>query len=208
MDTKKSALLPILFFGALWGILEASLGHLLHYLPIGLSGMLMFPLAFYLMTQLWSVNLRRTDLLWMGLLAASIKLVDLFIPGLPAVKTLNPAMALLLQAMMVSVLIPAMEKEKKFFYAAVPAAALSWRILFILWAFFMDSLTGGKVQLVHSMDKMLRFVLLDGAINALILFFFLSFSKDVLKNRLQKLSLRPLGAFAGLAVALGLQVLV
>lgn len=207
MDKQKSPFFPIIFFGALWGILEASLGHLLHYLPIGLSGLIMFPLACYLIKQLWAMNQNEADLWWMGLLAAGIKLVDLLIPGLPAIKTLNPAMALLMEALVVSLFISLIEKRGRSYIPAVFGLSFSWRILFILWGLLIDPISGGKVQLVHSIDSILRFVLINGVVNGAVLLLVFAPYKDLLQIPLHKLSRRPLGALAGLAAALGLQVI-
>lgn len=82
MDKKKvlSILFPVLFYGALWGIFEATLGTLLH-LPAfeagGLftkSSIIMVPVAFLLMTLCYKKTGSLTSVLFAGLISATIKL--------------------------------------------------------------------------------------------------------------------------------------
>ena len=83
MENKKnilSILFPVLLYGALWGIFEATLGTLLH-LPAfeagGLftkSSIIMVPVAFLFMTLCYKKTNSLTSVVFVGLIAATIKL--------------------------------------------------------------------------------------------------------------------------------------
>ncbi|MDP2913846.1 MAG: DmsC/YnfH family molybdoenzyme membrane anchor subunit [Candidatus Aminicenantes bacterium] len=70
------------FWGLLWGIWEATAGHLVHLVKIpGLSGFIMFPAAFFFMSRAFARSERAESIFLAACVAASIKLFDLFIPG-------------------------------------------------------------------------------------------------------------------------------
>ena len=83
MENKKkflSILFPVLFYGALWGIFEATLGTLLH-LPAfeagGLftkSSIIMVPVAFLIMTLCYKKTGSLISVVFAGLISATIKL--------------------------------------------------------------------------------------------------------------------------------------
>ncbi len=50
---KKELWTTIVFFGGLWGgLLEATLGYVLHLVPAYISGIIMFPIALGLLARL------------------------------------------------------------------------------------------------------------------------------------------------------------
>jgi len=99
-DTQK-LIRTVLFYGGIWGLCEATLGYLLHLLPCGFSGMIMFPIGFGLMTSAWRISGSRSAMAGAALIAVAIKLADLLIPLQPAIRTLNPVVAILLEALVV-----------------------------------------------------------------------------------------------------------
>lgn len=205
--------LTAVFYGALWGILEASLGHFLHYIPLPLSGFIMFPLAYLLMRRAFRVTGDSRVIFLMGFIAAGIKLVDLAIPGLPAVKTINPAMALLIEAMAVGV----------FYSVRMPQTALvprilginfSWRLFFLGFAFLIDRFTSAEVGLVQSSRAVFIFLLLNGILSAVLTLVFHLLEEKISEKSEKKevqekrpLAFRPLASLAGITGALVLQIL-
>ena len=105
---KKSKVLNILFnvlfWGALWGIVEATLGTLLHLPAFDKAGMyacsstIIIPIAYYLMANCY----KRTDSFYavflMGILASMIKLCVGFVIGfIPSVT--NPAIYIVVESL-------------------------------------------------------------------------------------------------------------
>jgi len=100
----KKNLNIILFWGALWGITEATLGYVLHIFSIplpGLPGLLMFPIAFIFMHRGYDSTQNPMSVLQIAFVAASIKLTDLLFGGLMTIYVINPALSLIVEALAV-----------------------------------------------------------------------------------------------------------
>ena len=98
--TNKRALIWIpLFWGSLWGLAEATLGHALHHVPIpGIAGYVMFPIGAFFMVQAFRYSGKLSAILLTAFVAAHIKLIDLFLPARSSLAVINPAMAMLCEA--------------------------------------------------------------------------------------------------------------
>jgi hypothetical protein len=89
-----------LFWGSVWGLAEATLGHLLHLARIpGLPGLVMVPVAAAVMGRA-AVRSRSAGAVFLaGVVAASFKLLDLFVPGTDVLALSRPIQAILLEAL-------------------------------------------------------------------------------------------------------------
>jgi hypothetical protein len=93
----------VLFWGSLWGIWEATAGHVFHLIHVpGLPGFVMFPVAFYFMSRAFVRSGRYDSIFLTALVAAGIKLFDFFIPGQNIQAVVNPARAILLESLAVA----------------------------------------------------------------------------------------------------------
>lgn len=104
MERRKELLdlaVGVILFGSLWGLLEATLGGWLHALNLPYKGAIMANLGFTIMAAAVAVYKRPTLPVGLGLVAASFKLLDVLIFSLSplARKVVNPAMAIILEAM-------------------------------------------------------------------------------------------------------------
>jgi hypothetical protein len=102
-----------LFWGAVWGVGEATLGHVLHLLRIpGLPGLVMAPFAVLIMGRLAAHSRGAGAVVLAGIVAASFKFLDLFVPGTDILALINPIQAILLEALAAAVWVgsPATEK--------------------------------------------------------------------------------------------------
>jgi len=97
-------LFNVLFFGALWGIVEATLGTLLHLPFFDKFGMYMasttivVPIAYYLMANCYKKTGSLYSVALMGVVASLIKLCVAFVVGFrPSVY--NPAIYILVEAL-------------------------------------------------------------------------------------------------------------
>jgi hypothetical protein len=89
-----------LFFGAVWGLAEASLGHLLHLLRVpGLPGLVMVPIAVLIMARAAARSRNAAAVFLAGAVAASLKLFDLLVPGTDLLALSRPIQAILLEAL-------------------------------------------------------------------------------------------------------------
>jgi hypothetical protein len=92
-----------LFFGAVWGLAEATLGHLLHLVRVlGLPGLVMVPLGVWITARTAARSRSAAAVFLAGLVAAFLKLLDLFIPGTDLLALSRPIQAILLEALAVA----------------------------------------------------------------------------------------------------------
>lgn len=94
----RKNLLAILFFGSLWGIIEATLGYVLHLLPIKIGSFIWLPLAFFFMRQVYKNTGKISSIIYISIMAASIKMLNLFLP-VRVDKVINPAISIILEGL-------------------------------------------------------------------------------------------------------------
>jgi hypothetical protein len=107
-----------LIWGSVWGLGEATLGHLLHLARVpGLPGLVMLPFAVLVMGRVLARSGSATAVFMAGAVAAGFKFLDLLLPGTDIFALLNPAQAILLEALAgaiwVSLTITGPEKQKR-----------------------------------------------------------------------------------------------
>jgi hypothetical protein len=166
---KLNTISYILIYASIWGFLEATLGWSLQFITFQVSGFVMFPLAMYILLSAYRKLGSASSLLWIGLAAGMIKLINLLLPGLPPIKTINPAIALVWEACFAAVLIPLLTREHRFSrlgYAAL--SSLGWRSAFLLSSAAIGFLGGIPISLLNSPRSMLTFLFLYGLVGALI----------------------------------------
>jgi hypothetical protein len=93
-----------LFWGSVWGLGEATLGHLLHLARVpGLPGLVMVPFAVFVMGRALARSPRASAVFLTGVVAASFKFLDLFVPGTDLLALSRPMQAILLEALAAAV---------------------------------------------------------------------------------------------------------
>jgi hypothetical protein len=99
---RPNRLLVPLFWGSLWGLCEATLGHFLHNLRLPvLPGALMFPIGVYFMLRAYRASGRVSDIFLASLVAAGSKFWDFFLPLHTAAAVINPALAIVSESLLV-----------------------------------------------------------------------------------------------------------
>jgi hypothetical protein len=92
-----------LLYGSVWGLGEATLGHLLHLARVpGLPGLVMFPFAVLVMGRVLARSGSAAAVFMTGVVAAGFKFLDLLLPGTDILAIINPAQAILLEALAAS----------------------------------------------------------------------------------------------------------
>jgi hypothetical protein len=89
-----------LVWGSAWGLGEATLGHLLHLARVpGLPGLVMVPFAVLIMGRVAARSRSAAAVFLAGVVAGGFKFLDLLVPGTDLLAVLNPAQAILLEAL-------------------------------------------------------------------------------------------------------------
>lgn len=196
---KKSLILTSVFFGSLWGISEAVLGYLLHLVPFGLSGFIMFPIGYCFMYRAFKLTHNIKSIMYVGFIAAFIKLADLVLPFLPSLKILVPSAAIVLESLSLyaAYLIFQNMRSKPSIYGIV-FSSISWRVVFTMLQ-VMLTLFGIKSGLLSGgIISIANFILLEGIVNVLIIYTFVHFEKKAVKDVNEVKYIRPViswGAF-------------
>lgn len=131
-----------LTFGGAWGFLEATLGTLLHLPFFRAGGMflgstaVMLPIAYFLLAGAYKETGRARTLLYVGLIAASIKLLALALPvswGKP-LTVINPAVSIVLESAFAGIFAAVLKPTKVLSLKSAGvmiAANLSWTLCFL-----------------------------------------------------------------------------
>jgi hypothetical protein len=102
-SSRAGGLGKVFLWGSLWGIWEATAGHVIHLTRVpGLPGFIMFPAAFYFMSRAFVRSGRYQSIFLAACVAAGLKLFDIFIPGQNIQAVINPAQAILLESLVVT----------------------------------------------------------------------------------------------------------
>jgi hypothetical protein len=103
VDKQKSAVGAALVWGASWGFWEATAGHLVHLVKIpNLPGLVMLPAALFFMSRAFLRSGRVEGIFFAGFIAASLKLATILLPGFTSRGAINPALAILIEALAVT----------------------------------------------------------------------------------------------------------
>jgi len=101
---RSAPLATALLFGSVWGLGEATLGHLLHLVRVpGLPGVVMLPFAALVMGRALARSGGAAVVFTTGVVAAGFKFFDLLLPGTDILAVINPARAILLEALAAAV---------------------------------------------------------------------------------------------------------
>ncbi len=102
--SSKNNIAGIIFFGSMWGMLEATLGAILHITHLPYTGAVMFGIGALLMSTGLRVYKPENAVgftLSMGLVASSIKGLNVLLPGeiMTFLVVLRPMMAIIIEAL-------------------------------------------------------------------------------------------------------------
>ena len=208
MDKKKALKIAaqIVFFGAIWGITEATLGFLLHFLPPTIAGIVMFPIAAFILVKAYKSTGSRSALVFVGFIAAGIKAVDFLIPGVMSFKIINPMISIVMESLWVAVaypLIKGTDWKKKL--AGGLAASIGWRTGYVIYMAVQFLITGFVSKYLATAGEFINFVVINGILSGAIAFLVIAAEPKLVFS---KLKFRPVYAVVALVLALGLQLII
>ncbi len=140
----------VLFFGGIWGIVEATVGYVLHIIPglsIYMTGAVLFPFAGLILYKAYQVTNSKSSLLFVGVIAAAIKAFDFFLPFNNPFKIINPMLSIIMESIALVLVISLLKKEDFASKASgLLIASVSWRLLYFAYM-GIQFLTSGFVYL-------------------------------------------------------------
>jgi hypothetical protein len=161
-----------LFYGGLWGLIEATLGYLLHlwgrFSPVpGLAGFVLFPVAFLLLYRAYRASGRAAAVPAAAVVAAAAKAASALVPGIGLEFTTNPVLAILAEGAVVFLgLRLFVFRPGRLLPVGLLAVSLGWRLLFLG---LVALLPVQKGILMKGPDALLGFLLIEPAVNTLLL---------------------------------------
>lgn len=172
-NKKRPSILIPLFWGSLWGIAEATLGHLLHISKIpGLAGSLMFPIALFFMVKAYSLTGRLSTILFASCTAASFKLIDIFISPHDLFSVLNPMIAIICESLVLFLFLKAWNKKVFTKFIPILAMALSWKLIYSAALLTMGHFFPIKSFFDLGSTRFLSFFIVESLASSLIVFLF------------------------------------
>ena len=187
---RYSVFLSIMVWGTLWGIFEATVGYLLHLLPFSVSWLIMYPAACFFMANVYRKTNRVSSVWLVGILCASVKLLNLFLPG-RVDRVINPAISIVFEALTMAAAIFVLnrlpgEAHGNPWIKALVALGMNtgWRLLFILYLLFLVPGWIREVSVVSSMEKFIPFFVTQNLLSSLLLYLGYQF-KDLILRRVE-----------------------
>jgi hypothetical protein len=177
---KQKILIPVLFYGALWGIVEATIGHILHFIPATIAGSILFPFAAMILYKAYQKTSSIKALFFISIVASTIKSVNFLLPALSIYKTINPMISIVLEGLVVVLVIAMVTSEKPMMQVAGwLTASISWRILFVGWMGAQYLITGNLAPYIAEFSAFVEFVLLSGVISGIFTILLIYLQKNV-----------------------------
>ncbi|MGE5373040.1 MAG: hypothetical protein ACM3QZ_13775 [Solirubrobacterales bacterium] len=165
---RRDVLWFIVFWGALWGLTEATVGYFLHLLPVNIGWLFWFPIAFFFMARAWRDSGRPEAAFGAALLAASVKLTNLM-NAVPVDRVINPAAAIVFEGLGVYAVFYLLSRSKQWRRNPLTlsfAASLAWRALFAVYLLLIPTNWPPPGQLT-GLGPFLNFLLFESGVNAL-----------------------------------------
>ena len=203
----KKHSLTLLFWGAVWGTCEATIGYVLHLAAValpGLPGALMFPIGFYCIARAQQATGKPAAPFFIAMVAAGIKLVDFLMPGYDVIRVVNPALSILLEGLAVTAVLALFRPRGSMpGYFQVLGMGVLWRTLFAFWLALISLFDLPAGLVTSGILILLRFVLLESFLNSLIIFALLRLMLRFPASKPWQVN--PAAAWLAFLAALGLQ---
>ncbi|MFO7969641.1 MAG: hypothetical protein R6U15_06010 [Candidatus Izemoplasmatales bacterium] len=201
--TKIEMISLVIFFGAIWGILEASLGYLLHFIPGFIAGTIMFPIVMFILYKAYKSLGSRKAIFYVAMVAIAIKSINLLMPLPTPFKVVNPMIAMAIESLLVFVVIPMFESKKPAtVVSGVLIASIGWRLAYVGYLGINLLATGFLSEQIASFNAGIEFVLYAGLLTAAFALLLVGFSQIKQIKKLDNFKVNPIVSVATLILAL------
>lgn len=158
-----------IFYGGLWGIIEATLGFIIHLTNIS-STIILCPLAFFFMNQAYKSTGKISSILFISVISACIKLLDLS-TNIRLDKVINPAISILLEGSSFAIMIYILKKNefrKGTQYIGIFGMNTLWRSAYCVYLFYAPRFIYENSILI-STQKVLDFMIIKNIETSIVL---------------------------------------
>lgn len=153
MEKVQSNWKAVLFWGSLWGLLEATLGWVLHLIHFKGEALILYPFGLFCMMNVMQGKHRASLCMYVAVVAAIIKLVNLWmLPVVPAYWVVNPAIAIALEGAVFALYIKYFATTAwKHYLSTFLLVGLSF-VIFRVWQYLMHHATVTNPDVVQGFD--------------------------------------------------------
>lgn len=176
IQIRREFTLQIVVWGTIWGIFEATVGYLLHLLPLSIGWLVWYPMACFFLSCVYRNTNKIYSVLFVGILCAAIKMLNLFLPG-RIDRVINPAFSIVFEALSLYAVIWVLnrhlaEKRRRPLVKALAALGMNtgWRALYVLYLFFLVPDWIREVSVISSMESFLKFFVKQNILTSLVVF--------------------------------------
>lgn len=162
-------LVGILVFGSLWGFLEATLGGFLHVIIFPNKGAIMSGIGLAIMASALAIYKKPSMLPGIGIVAASFKLLDVWIFSLAinSVHIINPAMAIIFESLAFgAVAVFLINRIAKNVLTGVAAGAITGIITATAYVYFAVYITNSPLFARIGVSSVAEFIADQGVVQA------------------------------------------
>ena len=109
--TRKKAIAAALTIGAAWGAFEATIGFLLHLLPVNIGFLIWYPAACFFLLKAYGISGKTYAIPLAAAVACAFKLLNLALP-VSLDKVINPAASIISEGIIVWLAVIAFNRIK------------------------------------------------------------------------------------------------
>ncbi len=163
----------ILVWGAIWGIIEATIGNALHLLPFRVpTGSVLFPIGYFCMQKSFDETKDIKSMFFTAGIAASIKFVNLFSPITPVIKVVNPAACVLFEGLAVAAVFTIYKyKDSDIGFKQSLIMSSAWRVgYYILCLAIFIPLKMMEISSISGFSRFVEFFIINGLVNSMIIY--------------------------------------
>lgn len=183
-DGFRRNISTIVFWSSIWGIVEATMGYVLHKANFSFGWCIWFPLAFYFMDKIYKKTRKPQYMLYGSLITSAIKLTNIFIE-VRVDKVVNPAASIVLEAVALLVFYKLLEKShNKAGIIGIAGVNILWRGLYVIYLLLMPKYFLA-ISPLRGLDPFFKFMLLESIVNTIIITTYITLNEK-LKNKLIK----------------------
>ena len=171
---RRKTILAILTIGALWGIFEATVGYVLHLLPISIGWLVWYPVACFFMAMTYFQTKKAYAVICVGVLSAGIKLLNLALP-VSIDRVINPSVSIVFEALTMFCAVCVLQRTEGRSKPYIKAATVllmntGWRLLYILYILVIVPQWMRDISVISSAEQITRLLLTDNLATSGIIF--------------------------------------
>ena len=171
---RRFRVFEVLIWAALWGIFEATAGYLLHLLPVNIGWLIWYPAAYFFMANAYRRTGSPASIALVGLLSASIKLLNLLLPG-RIDRVINPAVSIVFESLTMAAAAAVLRRRARPMTPAAQAIAAllmntGWRVLYMLYLLFLVPDWMRQISVISSAEQLFPFLVTQNLATSAVLY--------------------------------------